>query len=259
MEKHKYNYKEYLESNKWKEFREKVLKRDNYKCTKCGNTNELCIHHITYDNFGNENLEDVVTLCSKCHEEIHNTKNWNKTKNKITKKDIDLMIEENNIDTFKLYQYLVITKQMNWHGQIRLLGNYINAYTQKQLLEDFTILGYIMRIVDKTHNFSSIVMKNRKTPIKNWGELWELINCNKPQTQSKVKKYLLDNKILKTMKISSMSNKLETRFILNPFLFRGANYSSQLAIILFSEYIKEDINISTYPLRWLESLGYITR
>ncbi|MCE5329646.1 HNH endonuclease [bacterium] len=32
------------------------------------------VHHLTYKSFGNEELEDLVTVCEKCHEKIHNKK-----------------------------------------------------------------------------------------------------------------------------------------------------------------------------------------
>lgn len=31
----------------------------------------LQIHHIHYNNIGNEKMEDLVTLCINCHAEIH--------------------------------------------------------------------------------------------------------------------------------------------------------------------------------------------
>ncbi|MGL5752631.1 MAG: HNH endonuclease [Paraclostridium sp.] len=68
------NYREYLKSNEWKEIKNLVLKRDGNKCIKCGSSNNLQIHHTTYVNIFNEseNLDDLITLCSKCHMEEHN-------------------------------------------------------------------------------------------------------------------------------------------------------------------------------------------
>lgn len=68
------NYREYLKSNEWKEIKSLVLKRDGNKCIKCGSSNSLQIHHTTYVNIFNEveNLDDLITLCSKCHMEEHN-------------------------------------------------------------------------------------------------------------------------------------------------------------------------------------------
>ena len=63
---------QYLKSPEWKALKSKVLNRDNYTCQSC-NTNgiSLEVHHITYQNFGNENLSDLVSLCRNCHQSIH--------------------------------------------------------------------------------------------------------------------------------------------------------------------------------------------
>jgi 5-methylcytosine-specific restriction endonuclease McrA len=58
----------------YRKWREKILSRDNYKCCLCGEKTNLHVHHeipiserpelTLYDNNG-------ITLCSKCHIEIH--------------------------------------------------------------------------------------------------------------------------------------------------------------------------------------------
>ncbi|MGL5713052.1 MAG: HNH endonuclease [Paraclostridium sp.] len=67
-------YKEYLKSDEWKNIRELVLKRDNRKCVLCGSDDRLHIHHKTYKNIFNEieHLDDLITLCNKCHANEHN-------------------------------------------------------------------------------------------------------------------------------------------------------------------------------------------
>lgn len=80
--KHKYkNKKEKITSSKlrgtkeYKEFRLKILERDNYKCIKCGNTKNLQVHHIKSVKKFPELLmveSNVETLCIKCHSETDN-------------------------------------------------------------------------------------------------------------------------------------------------------------------------------------------
>jgi len=65
-------HKEYISGNNWNQIRLHVLKRDNYTCVKCGkNGGKLYVHHKTYKRWSNENINDLVTLCYNCHEEIH--------------------------------------------------------------------------------------------------------------------------------------------------------------------------------------------
>ena len=65
-------YCKYLSSSKWKAIKKRLL-MDNYTCTTigCNKTTNLTIHHLTYKNFGNENLNDLITLCKDCHKQIH--------------------------------------------------------------------------------------------------------------------------------------------------------------------------------------------
>lgn len=66
-------YKEYLLSEKWKQIKEIILKRDNFKCTQCEAEDQLHIHHLTYQHIYNEleHLEDLTTLCEMCHKKQH--------------------------------------------------------------------------------------------------------------------------------------------------------------------------------------------
>jgi len=61
----------YYASEEWAERRRKVFERDNWACVLCSNTEGLSVHHRTYRNFGNEPLEDLTTLCSRCHRRFH--------------------------------------------------------------------------------------------------------------------------------------------------------------------------------------------
>lgn len=197
-------------------------------------------------------------------ENILTTKNKvNSPAMKLTKQIVDNMLKKaSNINDFNedmLYAWCKITKEINDRGQIKLLGGYINKETNTNMLDDITITGYTLRIINKAHNFSCILMKNHQTSISTWGELFEEISCKDRKTQKKVKNFLVDNRIIRDIKLKNMKGVDEKKFILNPFLFRGASYSSQIAIMLFQDFIKEGINMKSYPLRWLQSRGYINK
>jgi len=64
-------YLNYLHSAEWKAKRKLALVRDNYKCQKCKENPAEQVHHLTYKNLENEKLEDLISVCRKCHEEIH--------------------------------------------------------------------------------------------------------------------------------------------------------------------------------------------
>jgi 5-methylcytosine-specific restriction endonuclease McrA len=73
------SYREYLESNFWKQKRELILNILGRKCSRCGSTIDLQVHHLNYINCGNESRNDVIVLCRKCHKE-EGDKNENKSR-----------------------------------------------------------------------------------------------------------------------------------------------------------------------------------
>ena len=64
-------YNAYLKSPEWREKREQVLLRDQYKCQDCGAHERLEVHHTTYKRVFHEDLDDLITLCRDCHQNEH--------------------------------------------------------------------------------------------------------------------------------------------------------------------------------------------
>ena len=63
--------RDYLSSPEWKSKRLKVLERDGHKCRACGYKYRLEVHHITYRNLEQEPLNELLTVCRRCHQKIH--------------------------------------------------------------------------------------------------------------------------------------------------------------------------------------------
>jgi len=64
-------YKEYLLSDWWRSRKAQAIRDAGYKCEQCGSMNRLEVHHLNYQNLGNEGDDDLVVLCRKCHEGWH--------------------------------------------------------------------------------------------------------------------------------------------------------------------------------------------
>jgi N6-L-threonylcarbamoyladenine synthase len=66
-----YQLSEY-EGNNW---RQKVLWRDSYKCQHCSSSDRLQAHHIQGRSKGGTNrVSNGITLCEKCHKDLHDGK-----------------------------------------------------------------------------------------------------------------------------------------------------------------------------------------
>lgn len=77
---HNMPYKHFLETPYWKGVALFVKRRDGWKCTKCGSTGHLEVHHNTYDHHGNEvfHLDELATLCKECHLKAHEMQQFEK-------------------------------------------------------------------------------------------------------------------------------------------------------------------------------------
>lgn len=65
-------YNRYIRSPEWRALRLLVLERDHHGCTDCGKrSGYLHVHHLTYERFQHEQLEDLTTLCESCHAAVH--------------------------------------------------------------------------------------------------------------------------------------------------------------------------------------------
>ena len=69
--KNKAEYQEYLKSPAWQATRKRLYKAYEFKCSMCGSPKNLRVHHITYENLGEEKDEDLTVLCQKCHSQVH--------------------------------------------------------------------------------------------------------------------------------------------------------------------------------------------
>jgi 5-methylcytosine-specific restriction endonuclease McrA len=60
------------DSREWAILKRQVHTRDEYRCRLCGRSDvALHVHHSTYENYAKERLEDLITLCAKCHSHFH--------------------------------------------------------------------------------------------------------------------------------------------------------------------------------------------
>lgn len=67
-------YKEYLYTEHWRKLRSVVYERYKHRCVECQKElplDFLNVHHKTYANVGDEQMEDLILVCSRCHAKLH--------------------------------------------------------------------------------------------------------------------------------------------------------------------------------------------
>jgi hypothetical protein len=73
----KTEYAQYLASEDWRERRKKFIAEANNECERCDlprwlaslvYDQDLHVHHLNYQNLGNEESDDLEVLCRRCHE-----------------------------------------------------------------------------------------------------------------------------------------------------------------------------------------------
>jgi 5-methylcytosine-specific restriction endonuclease McrA len=61
-----------LPADSYERLRREVLERDGWRCQHCGRMSELQVHHIrSRSSLGDDNLDNLITLCCDCHREAH--------------------------------------------------------------------------------------------------------------------------------------------------------------------------------------------
>jgi len=49
-----------------------ILKRDGWRCQRCGSLENLQVHHKRFrSQSGDDSEENLITLCASCHHQIH--------------------------------------------------------------------------------------------------------------------------------------------------------------------------------------------
>jgi len=61
-----------LDAKAYWELRKEVLERDGWRCQYCGSLSAVEVHHQRFRSHQGEDTENnLISLCSKCHREIH--------------------------------------------------------------------------------------------------------------------------------------------------------------------------------------------
>lgn len=65
------DYKLYLKSDEWRKTRSHIRRRARGWCERCKVGKRADVHHLTYARLGCERLDDLLAVCTECHEFLH--------------------------------------------------------------------------------------------------------------------------------------------------------------------------------------------
>ena len=134
---------DYINSVAWQETRQKIFRRDGFRCVMCGQSTNLNVHHITYENLGAEESSDLATLCQKCHAKVHGKETVSQTEETKHKQPIQLGFSENE---WALLVYRDLVGELDREDEIFELkpeyfpnifaSNFISLYLQGAYMGD---------------------------------------------------------------------------------------------------------------------------
>jgi hypothetical protein len=126
------NYHTYLKSNHWNTIKTNYYVTRYYRCYFCGVRKGLQLHHISYENIGNEKPQDLVYLCSKCHTQASLSKEKDKIQEWLDKrrqKWLKLNKTPNLKKTKKYHKFKL--KGVKGKSAFNLKKNYAGLFTWK--------------------------------------------------------------------------------------------------------------------------------
>ena len=61
-----------LDPESYEALRQRVLRRDGWRCQLCGTLSNLEVHHKQFrSHSGHDSEDNLITLCSPCHSSVH--------------------------------------------------------------------------------------------------------------------------------------------------------------------------------------------
>jgi len=107
MSTEKIDYQKYLKSDYWQEIRKQIYERDNYKCRLCNSEKDICVHHRTYKYIGEEKLEELITMCKRCHNKFHKVNPEINYKYYIRQIELENRKQKDEIELERIREYII--------------------------------------------------------------------------------------------------------------------------------------------------------
>lgn len=155
------------------------------------------------------------------------------------------------IDLPMLYSWCKICKDISEYNQMKINGIYQDHEMFKRII-GMSFGLHILKCLETANKYSCFMKRSQNQFIENWKQLYETVEISDKKTQQKVKKFLLDNKLVREYKHTGRDGKIKTKFIVNPFVYRRSTYIGEIAVSQFQDFIEEGKNMSSYLIRLLQ-------
>lgn len=181
-------YNKYLATSEWQNKATLIKRRDGNKCLLCGNTENLVVHHLRYDDVdwehpGCESDCDLVTLCRGCHKKFHDAElNLRiKFEESFAQLHIDIcnLIHDRILEFYEEFLNNAIEENKKYETNIKAQSKQIKSQLRKQLgriLEKDKEMGKIKDLVPISFNVDSSIKCQKPQIIDRTKEcirLWE--------------------------------------------------------------------------------------
>jgi 5-methylcytosine-specific restriction endonuclease McrA len=61
-----------LDRKSYRALHRQVLERDHWRCQICGRMQNMQVHHLEFrSQSGSDEEQNLITLCTECHERVH--------------------------------------------------------------------------------------------------------------------------------------------------------------------------------------------
>ena len=74
-----------LDAKSYRALHRRVLERDGWRCQNCGRMQNLQVHHLEFrSQSGNDEEQNLITLCAECHARMHRERSSRKAQSNET-------------------------------------------------------------------------------------------------------------------------------------------------------------------------------
>lgn len=110
------------------------------------------------------------------------------------------------------------------------------------------LLVYLTRLcIANTCSKTNFVKSTQRTYVDGWSSLYDVLYVKKNSYKSDLRKFLLDNDIIRIINVEGVK-----RFVVNPFIINRGNQVNMKALSVFSDYLRVPYNISANNYIYLE-------